>query len=161
MLALIVVVTVSASGPSGSAATAEPDVAALADAFNRMRAESGLGALRQDAELTAVATRHAERMAARDGRPFHNPDLATTVSDWKVVGEVVGRSRWPNPEWVPRLSRAFFASSTHRAVLLEPLHQQIGLGLAVSASGDNLYVTAVLRRPASLRPDHPALLRFR
>lgn len=104
------------------------------------RVERGLPELRLAADLTDVARRHAARMAA-DGRLYHNPNLASEVSGYKVVGENVG-----NGGSVGAVHEAFMASATHRRQILRPGYREVGVGVVWSA--DLMWVVEVFREPA-------------
>jgi len=114
---------------------------------NSARASAGLHAYSVSSELTSVALGQADRMASQQ-RLYHNPALATQVTNWKYVGENVGYG----PD-VSSLFSAFMHSPEHRANILDHDFTQIGVG-AVSVNG-TLWVSMVFREPmhsTSYRP---------
>src|SRR5215831_9986074 len=84
MLALAIVVA-GVVAPSAQASTASSFVSMV----NAERAVHGLRAYAVSGELSSVAYGQARRMATAQ-RLYHNPDLASQVSDWRYVGENVG-----------------------------------------------------------------------
>lgn len=130
-----------AEGPDPRAAEAEAE---FVDRIAAERAARGLGALTLADDLTAVARRHAARMAA-EGRLYHNPDLATEVSGYRVVGENVG-----DGGSAAAIHDAFMASATHRRQILRPGYRDVGVG--VVWSGELLWVSEVFREPADPPP---------
>jgi hypothetical protein len=117
------------------------------------RAQRRLGALSRSAELDAVARRHADRLAATAGPPFHNPNLFAETPGWISVGEVVGRIDGA-PGWEVRLQQRFMASPAHRVVILSSAYTEIGVGTARSAGGV-VNAVEVLGRSGRSRPPRP------
>jgi hypothetical protein len=117
------------------------------------RAQRRVGALTRSAELDAVARRHAERLAATPGPPFHNPNLFAETPGWVSVGEVVGRIDG-TPGWEVRLQQRFMASPTHRQVIVSSAYTAIGVGTARSANGV-VNAVEVFGRSAGARPARP------
>ena len=119
------------------------------DRIHAERATAGVPAYSEQADLAAVARRHAERMAA-EGRLYHNPNLANEVEGWEAVGENVGRG--PS---VDEIHRAFMASPSHRAGILSTTFTQVGVGVAIAADGE-IWVAQVFRKPAAAPAPAPA-----
>ena len=117
------------------------------------RAQRRVGALARSAELDAVARRHAERLAATPGPPFHNPNLFAETPGWVSVGEVVGRIDG-TPGWEVRLQQRFMASPTHRQVIVSSAYTAIGVGTARSSNGV-VNAVEVFGRSAGARPARP------
>ncbi len=96
--------------------------------------------LRDDGRLDAVARAQAERMRDQ-GRIFHNPnngaDADAAGYDWQRIGENVG----VGPD-VADVQRAFMASASHRANILDSRFTDLGIGVAVAPNG-RVYVTQV------------------
>ena len=90
-------------------------------------------------DLARYATRHSRRMAAL-GYLFHSRDGqlhgALEGTGWSVAGENVGVG--PSLE---ELQAAFMRSAPHRANVLRPEYQRVGIG--VVESGDVLWITLV------------------
>jgi uncharacterized protein YkwD len=134
----------TAVAPSPDATAGGPGAATYLSRMNHERADQGIAALTSMADLTAVADRWAAHMAAT-GRLEHNPQLTSEVSNWRSVGENVGRG-----PTVDDLDRAFYASPEHRANILDPDFSEVGVGAARSSG--NLWIAVVFRDPLS----HPS-----
>lgn len=111
--------------PAGAAgADAASTEQAFVASINRLRADRGLPALRVHPELTGIARRWAGEMADA-GAISHNPGFSGEVTaDWRKLGENVGRG----PD-VEDLMRAFVASPTHLANLVDGEFTLIGVGV--------------------------------
>jgi hypothetical protein len=134
------------AGAAGATGTsAQP----LASELNQARVRYGLAPLSSRADLDAIARRHSEAMAAKAGPEFHSTDLGSQVEGWARLGEVVGRTSWPDSNWARTMTDAFLASPSHRADLLNEDFTQMGVGAAISPNGGVLYVTAVFVQPAT------------
>jgi cysteine-rich secretory family protein len=116
--------------------------------INLERAPAGLGPLGFDAALLEVAGRHSADMAAA-GRIFHNKNLPNEVSGWQELGENVGVG--PSVE---EIHKAFMASATHRAQILDPGFR--GFAVGVVQSGPDLYVTELFILRSAGPPPSPA-----
>ncbi|TVR20789.1 MAG: CAP domain-containing protein [Nitriliruptor sp.] len=106
--------------------------------INAERQEVGLPGLRVVAELTDVARAHSGRMADAS-LLYHNPNLASEVSNWRVLAENVGRGHS-----VGSLHQALMESRGHRANILNTSITEVGVG--VEARGSTLWVTQVFRQ---------------
>jgi hypothetical protein len=106
---------------------------------NSSRSSAGLHAYAGSSELNAVAQGQAQRMASAH-RLYHNPGLASQVTNWKYVGENVGYG----PD-VNTLFSAFMHSPEHKANILDHDFTQIGVGAVTS--GGTLWVSMVFRDP--------------
>lgn len=127
------------------APVASADVAAetqFITLLNQARAANGLPAYSVTADLTEVARAQAQRMAS-SGTLYHNPNLATDVTEWTSVGENVGYG--PSPQ---ALNSALLASPGHRANMLSGTFTQVGVGAVWS--GGTLWMTQVYRRPTAV-----------
>jgi len=105
---------------------------------NAERQKVGLPGLRVVAELTDTARAHSIRMADAS-RLYHNPNLSSEVSNWRVLAENVGRGHS-----VVALHQAFMDSRGHRANILHASLTEVGIG--VEARGSTLWVTQVFRQ---------------
>src|SRR3954469_1809827 len=105
-------------------------VSAFVAQVNALRATRGLAPLQIDGELSGVAQRWADKMAASGGIS-HNPSLASQVSaPWVKLGENVG----VGPD-VDSLMRAFINSPAHLHNLIDPDFNYIGVGVTYGANG--------------------------
>ena len=121
-------------------ALAGPSEGDFFSAANAARAANGVHALAWASDLADVARQQAERMAKADSL-FHNPNLATDVSNWQVVSENVGYG----PSW-DSIQSAFMASPEHKANIVDPEVTQLGVGTYVGPDG-RLWVSEVFRLP--------------
>lgn len=80
--------------------------------INRKRSQYGLRWLQRDKQLGYVARRHARSMARNSG-VWHKGDLGSKVTNWRTLGQNVGRGGRCG-----RLFRAFWRSSKHRHNIL-------------------------------------------
>jgi uncharacterized protein YkwD len=136
-IVLIAVASRAALLPPG-AAEAEQILLALA---NQARAEAGLAPLQSDQGLAKAARQHAETMAARQELSHQfpgEPDLMQRLaanSDLRVnqVAENVGQA-----SDAQEVHEGFMGSPPHRANLLNPAYNSVGIG--VVHRGSELYV---------------------
>jgi uncharacterized protein YkwD len=110
-------------------------------AINAQRSAHGRAKLVVSAEMTWAAQRWAAAMA-RSNRLYHNPRLASSVSNWRVLGENVGVG--PSAS---SLEAAFYASPEHRANMLDREYTEIGV--AVVVVNGRMWVAEEFRRPMS------------
>ncbi len=126
--------------------------AAEADFLSRLngeRSEAHLAGYAVRDDLTAVARRQAERMAAR-GEIYHNPNIRSEVANWQAVGENVGRG----PD-IDSVHYALMNSPGHRANILDHDYTEVGMGTAETADG-YVYVAQVFRQPLHSTAPKPA-----
>ena len=139
LVALVVGVAGSIQ-PLPSAAAASTS---LEDAFlsriNHARAARDIPRLDVGGLISQVAREQARRMAERN-RLFHNPQLTTDVTNWRVVGENVGYG----PDALT-LHQAFMQSSEHRANLLDRDYTRVGVGVVVRDG--RVWVSEVFKTP--------------
>ncbi len=109
--------------------------------LNDARRSEGLPPLRVNSDLTRVARAHSVVMGNRS-HLHHNPNLAGDVTNWRVVGENVGRG--PS---AGALHRALMNSPGHRANILHTRYTDVGIG--VERRGSTLWITQVFRLPRS------------
>jgi len=117
-----------ASQRSADAALASAE-SQLVSLTNSARARAGLPALRTSSTLTAVARKWSDRMAA-SGTLGHNPSLGSQVSGWRRIAENVGMAGS-----VARVQELFMGSSGHRANILNPAYDRVGVGVTRTSSG--------------------------
>lgn len=130
---------------AGATAHAGPDnppadEAALAARASAERTARRLGGLRVAADLTAVARRHAQDMAA-SGRLAHSGNLGGEVGGWRKLAENIGTGASAD-----EVHASFMASATHRANILDPAFSEVGVGVAWRDG--RIWVAEVFRAPA-------------
>lgn len=139
------IIAVGAPTPAGASSGDEGRFVSL---LNGERSSRGIARLPVAGELTAIARKHSERMAA-DGRIYHNSALPSQVgSGWKAIGENVGRGGS-----VESIHRAFMDSAGHRAHILDSRYNEVGVGVAVRDG--TIYVTQVFVQRATVRRAAP------
>jgi peptidoglycan hydrolase-like protein with peptidoglycan-binding domain len=124
--------------PAPASATG-PNTSSILSAVNSARASAGRHSLSLWSDLSAVAYRWSQHMAAT-GTLAHNPGLTSQVSNWRWVGENVGYG--PS---VSQVHVAFMASAGHKANILDRDYTEVGVG-AVWANG-RLWIAEVFRQP--------------
>lgn len=128
-------------------ATATGDeTAAFVAHINTLRAAKGVGALRTDPALTAVAARWTDRMVEAAGIS-HNPELGSQVAaSWVSLGENVGVGTD-----VDALFQAFVDSPSHYANLVDPEYQYLAVATRWGPDG-RLYTTHLFMSVADAAP---------
>jgi hypothetical protein len=134
MLAAIVTLVVLLPVASAQASTSDLEKD-FADLIARERADAGLQELARFSDLTAGARGQAADIGEA-GRLFHNPDLAQVATGWYKLGENVGLGYS-----VESLHSAFMASPGHRANVLDPVYDHLGVGVVLV--GNQIYVAMV------------------
>lgn len=128
---------VGVGGPGAQAATSNAGY--FVNAINAQRVAHGRPRLAVSSEMTAAAQRWASAMA-RSNTLAHNPRLASSVGNWKYLGENVGVGYS-----AASLEAAFYASPHHRANMLDRDFTQIGV--AVVVVNGKMWVAEEYRRP--------------
>lgn len=131
-------VTLVPALPASATPEAEADAVAR---LNAARTAAGLPALAVAADLTNVARQQSQRMAGSNTL-YHNPNLATDVTNWSTLAENVGYGGS-----VAVVHDAFMGSAPHRANILATAPTQVGIGVVVS--GGRTWVTQVFRKPTA------------
>lgn len=138
VLGPVAAATLALAAPHASAA--DSNAASFVAKTNAEREARGLRPYAVAADLTAVAHRHSEEMAAKQSL-YHNKNLGTEVTGWQVVGENVG-----DGGSVDSIHTAFMNSPEHRSNILATDYTQIGIGTVTDANGV-IWVTEVFRLP--------------
>jgi uncharacterized protein YkwD len=102
-------------------------------AVNETRSSVGRSTLTLDADLTAIAQRHAEGMASRT-RLYHSSSATRPPSGFRSVGENVGRGHTSDG-----IHNALRSSSGHYRNMVSPSFRAFGVGSAYGSDG-RLYV---------------------
>ena len=130
-------------GLTGCLSNTDPgSEAGLLANFNRDRAANGAEALTEDPQLTLVAQRWAEHLAAI--AQLDHQDLASLIaspdmSGWNALDEdlFVGPTTVTNDD----IENAWMASPLHRSNILNPTRNYVGIGHATDSEG-HLWVVA-------------------
>lgn len=121
--------------PTASATTTKE--AALYAMVNQTRSVQGLGRLSLSERLSRMARRHSRQMA-RAQTLFHTGCLSCRFpsGSWQALGENVGAAGT-----VRRVHRMMLGSVSHRATILAPAFDRVGVG--VVRKGGNFWVTEI------------------
>jgi uncharacterized protein YkwD len=155
--AVVLALLVTQAGPAeaGRADAAARMMHALVDGA---RTEQGLAPLAHAEDLADVA--HAWSVTMATTRVFeHNPDAGAQVCCWTAVAENIA---WSDPPrlWRPgdpvelvtfELHEALLDSPGHRANILDPSVDQLGIGVHVDRDG-SVWITQLFRRSTDRRP---------
>ncbi|HEU4726886.1 MAG TPA: CAP domain-containing protein [Kofleriaceae bacterium] len=133
--------------------SAEQAARYLAARINRDRAVAGLPALRWDADVAAVAQRHAEEMR-RTGVVAHVSPITGSAVDRVRAARIPTGAVLENVALAHRLDeahRALMNSPGHRANILSTMATHIGIGVAVGdedAGRRALFIAQLFTRPS-------------
>lgn len=130
---------VALAAPAGAVTS---DAAAYLANLNQERTDHGLAPLTMRSDLNAVAQSWSNHMASVRVLS-HNPNLATAVDNWQVVGENVGEG-----PTIDSLTTAFWNSAPHRDNILDSEYRDVGIATANSADG-TIWITVDFRDPMS------------
>jgi uncharacterized protein YkwD len=123
-----------------------PDELLIFQQMNAARLSLRLAPLRVNPLLQQAAQNHANNMAqldrygdsGTDGHILNGHDFVWRVDQtgyrWSVLGENVAYN-WGFPAPAQELFNQWWGSPEHQANMLSPLYQEVGIGVAVSASG--------------------------
>lgn len=140
---VMVVALVAVLGAEVGQAVAEtflvPQENAMQALVNDLRREHGLNGLSTNESLRWIGRRQSQRMSS-SGSIFHNPSLANEADasalPWTDLGENVGKGLDEQ-----RIENAFESSPTHRANILHPRFDAMGVG---GIAGDGaIYMTQI------------------
>lgn len=112
------------------AEAASAEAQRLLSLLNGARSRSGLAPISFDPTLNSIAQGHAQRMASQ-GKIFHNGSYPSGAGSYQSYGENVGSSSGN----IDDVHRAFMNSATHRANILKPAFNLVGIGVARYAGG--------------------------
>lgn len=95
---------------------------------NAARAEHGVGPVRLNSSMSAVAASWSQAMADA-GTMSHNPGYSTQIpAGWSRAAENVA---WNSPADVAGLQTSWMGSPGHRANILDPAFTDIGIGVVI------------------------------
>lgn len=116
---------------------------------NAERIQRGISPLTRSSDLSSIAQRHSDEMAAK-GSIWHATWTQDAAEPWTGYGENVGAG----PD-LQSVHDAFMNSSEHRVNILEPYFKLIGTGTAWKDGivyVTEIYVTRPHRRPFKVSP---------
>lgn len=136
---LVTAVSVSAAGAVNGTScwTAKASEKGFVQKMNAARSSGGSGILKLDPELSKVARVNTKEMVTKN-ELHHTPTQALTrrVTNWVAIGENVGVGAT-----VASLHAAFMTSPTHKANIMSPSFNHVGVG--TKKAGNKLWVTVV------------------
>jgi uncharacterized protein YkwD len=137
-----------AAPPAAPQAPAAPAVALqgleqqLYDMHNAERGRAGLGGLRIDPTLMAIARQRAQDMAAKNYFAHTSPSGETAFSlmgaygyGYSIAGENIAKNNYPDSESPGVAMSGFMNSPSHRANVLDARYAYVGVGLAYGPDG--------------------------
>jgi uncharacterized protein YkwD len=131
----------------------DPRAQELANRINRTRQQSGLAPLTLDPVLTRIAQERCDDMARRGYFSHTTPEGRTVFDlldayrvDWRYAGETLQRNNYPADRTVAEAARSLFASTSHRALLLDPRFSHFGVASATSRDGMHYYTIVLIQR---------------
>ncbi|HEX5504079.1 MAG TPA: CAP domain-containing protein [Thermomicrobiales bacterium] len=117
------------------------------------RRAAGVPAPRLDSTLVGLARQRSTDMATRDYFSHYTPEGATIFTllnasgtPWSYAGETIARNNYPSAQSAGVAAQAFLNSPPHRAVILDPQYNEVGIGDAVDAHGMHYYTVVFVRR---------------
>lgn len=140
-LLVVIVAVVSQTAAAGADQLDVDEVQALR-LLNAERTSRGLQPVRVEATLDAGAGSHAAAMALT-GVLSHSSVSSTAPAGWQRLGENVGTAGD-----VGEIHRLLMASPPHRAAILEPSYDLVGIGVAHGAGGGHWSTTAFAAHPS-------------
>jgi len=139
-------VSQGAAASARAASTVQPGAEGqLLSLTNSARAGAGLSPLVSSPTLVALARGWSAQMAAAHALS-HNPNLAGSVSGWYMIGENVAQAGSAS-----QAQSLFMASSEHRANILEPVYNRVGIGVVVASDG-SVWFTVDFEQTAGYSP---------
>ena len=136
-LAAVMAASTALVGAAPASATTSREARLLVK-INHARANHGLRPLTASPDLMAAARKHTSAMIGVQTL-FHTASF-TSLCCWRTIGENVGYGFS-----VRGLHRQFMGSAPHRANVLDPRMNQVGVGI-IERDG-TLWVTEVFRDP--------------
>jgi uncharacterized protein YkwD len=150
----------TASRQAASGAFDAKDEGALLELINQARADHGLQPLTVDNRLARAARKHSERMVEHSALSHQfegEPPVQIRFSDENFPSDREGENV-DLDQSVASAHRALMDSPAHRANILDPNYNTVGIGIV--RSGGNIYVTEDFARrlPEYSEPEADAAL---
>lgn len=142
-MAALVLALFAPANPAG--ATTGTDEATFLTLMNQERTRAGLPAMTSDSRLAGTSRSWSSNMGSKDTL-YHDPNLAAVATSvepaWRSVGENVGVGYSASG-----LHTAFMNSPGHRANIMSPNFNRVGIGV-VYANGKTWVTVRFLQGPA-------------
>jgi uncharacterized protein YkwD len=163
LLAIMLAVVAAAPGTAlaWSAGTFSPsDESLLFSLTNQARASAGLGPLRNSSALHGLAQWRSKDMAERGYFAHEIPPDGKMVFDYMdargiqyvLAGENIGWNNAPDDQATQYIQQMFMDSTGHRANILNPLWDSMGIGAFKGADGKAFYTVLFMQSKAAATP---------
>ena len=138
-------------------ATAEQQLFTLT---NQARASAGLPTLGWDATLAGIARWRSQDMATRDYFSHNIPPSGEMVFDvmdqqgycYQLAGENIGWNNYPDDQATDEIQTMFMNSPDHRANILGPAWDSIGIGAYKGPDGKKMWAVVFADKCGSVAP---------
>ncbi len=117
------------------------------------RQAHGLSTPRLDATLAGVARTRSGDMAGRGYFSHYTPEGATFFDlldtfgvPWQVAGETLARNNYADGQTAAVAAQRLLTSPPHRAVILDPQYNTVGIGHATDGHGMHYYAVIFVRQ---------------
>jgi uncharacterized protein YkwD len=147
--------------PAGSSASTPAQSLPQLDGYEQQtlavlmaaRSAAGLPLPQLDSALVGLARERSADMATRNYFSHVTPEgtniftmLNAAGLPWNVAGETIARNNYANNETAGVAGQALLNSPPHRAVILDPQYNYVGIGHAVDGNGMHYYTVVFVRR---------------
>jgi uncharacterized protein YkwD len=157
MLALLLPVTAFAWGANAFSSSSEQQLFQLT---NQARAAAGRKALHWDSQLASFARARAKDMIVRDYFSHQIPPDGHTVFDvmsnagycYNLAGENIGWNNYPDDSATDEIQTMFMNSPDHRANILGPAWDSIGIGAYKGPDGKKMWAVVFADKCGSVAP---------
>jgi uncharacterized protein YkwD len=157
MLALLLPVTAFAWGANAFSSSSEQQLFQLT---NQARAAAGRKALHWDSQLASFARARAKDMIVRDYFSHQIPPDGHTVFDlmsnagycYNLAGENIGWNNYPDDQATDEVQTMFMNSPDHRANILGPAWDSIGIGAYKGPDGKKMWAVVFADKCGSVGP---------
>jgi len=121
--------------------------------LNQARSDSAAPAPQLDEVLTTIARNRSTDMAARHYFSHYTPEQTTFFDllkdsgmTWNYAGETITRNNYEDRDASTVAAQTLLTSPRHRAVILDPQYNAVGIGHAVDSQGMHYYTIIFVRR---------------
>ena len=146
-------VAVEEPAPPAAATKLSGGESDLLNRLQQQRAQAGLGALSYDATLAQVARARSQDMAARGYFSHTSPEGATAGSlvqasggRYAFVGEILARNNYSADRAAAVAMDGFMNSPSHRANVLYPAYNRVGVSESVAADGVRYFAVVLAQQ---------------
>lgn len=137
----------------GTSVALDPAEGQLLTELDAARASDGDSAPQLDSALTAIARARSRDMATRDYFSHYTPEGTTFFDmldasnvDWSYAGETLARNNAAPAQSADVAATGLLNSPHHRAIILDPRYEAMGVGDAVGRDGMHYYTVIFVQR---------------